>query len=140
MLLPEQLSAIQKDGRLGKKNERGFYKYSKDSKGRVQKAGPDASIYSFFGPDARSKKSFDVKEITERLHLLFVNEAHLCLEDGILSREEDGDLGAVFGIGFPPFQGGPFHFVKTEGKENIREKLNGLEAKFGPRYRASKLI
>lgn len=140
LTMPAQMEAIEKDGRLGKKNQRGFYKYSKDSKGKVVKAGPDESIYKFFGPDAKSKKNVDSKAISERLHYLFVNEAHLCFEDGIISREEDGDLGAVFGIGFPPFQGGPFHFVHTEGKALVAQKLKALEGVFGPRFKASSLI
>jgi len=140
MKMPEQMAAIQDDGRLGKKNEKGFYTYKKDSKGRIQKAGPDASIYKFFGPNANTKTSPNREEIVERLHYLFVNEAHLCLEDGVLSREEDGDLGAVFGIGFPPFQGGPFHFVHTQGKALVTKKLGELERKFGAQFKVSKLI
>ncbi len=56
-----------------------------------------------------------VDEIAERLTLTFVKEAQRCLDEGILRSAEEGDLGAVLGLGFPPFLGGPFAYARARG-------------------------
>ena len=72
--------------------------------------------------------------IQDRLVLLFVNEALRCLDEGVLSSPTDGDLGAVLGIGFPPFRGGPFHYADAIGAANLVDTLNRLADAHGSRY------
>jgi 3-hydroxyacyl-CoA dehydrogenase/enoyl-CoA hydratase/3-hydroxybutyryl-CoA epimerase len=69
-----------------------------------------------------------------------LNEAARCLEDGVLRSPRDGDVGAVFGIGFPPFLGGPFRHIDEEGAANIVRQLEMLHQRFAPRFEPSRLL
>jgi len=79
-------------------------------------------------------------EITQRCVLAMVNEAARCLEEGILRSPRDGDIGAVFGIGFPPFRGGPFRYVDSVGATKIVEQLEDLNARFAPRFEPAQVL
>jgi len=60
-----------------------------------------------------------------------------CLDEGILRSPRDGDIGAVFGIGFPPFRGGPFRYVDTVGVETVVRQLQELNVRHAPRFVAA---
>lgn len=63
-----------------------------------------------------------------------LNEASRCLEEGIIHSARDGDVGAVFGIGFPPFRGGPFRFMDSMGIDNLVRELDELNGRFPGRF------
>jgi 3-hydroxyacyl-CoA dehydrogenase / enoyl-CoA hydratase / 3-hydroxybutyryl-CoA epimerase len=69
-----------------------------------------------------------------------VNEAVRCLEERILRSARDGDVGAVFGIGFPPFRGGPFRYVDSVTAERVVAQLEELSARFSPRFEPAQLL
>lgn len=125
--VPEQMALVEKEERKGRKNSKGFYTYADGKKGE-----PDTSIYSHFG--GSSRKGMAASIIEDRCALVFLNEAARCLDEGILASEDDGDLGAVFGLGFPPFRGGPFHYSRTVGKEKIKTRLQELSKTYGKRF------
>lgn len=126
---------MYKAGYHGKKNGRGFYSYHPKKKKRK---GPDSSIYKYFGGGAR--KEMDLVEVQNRALMLMLNEAVMCLEDGIIANPADGDLAAVFGIGFLPFSGGPFRYIDFLGVKNVVETMDGLEKKFGPKFGAAEML
>ena len=119
------------DGFKGKKNRKGFYNYE-SNKGKTKKKDPNKEIYRYFGgPD---RKSMDRETVQQRMVLTMVNEAAWCLQEEILNNPTDGDLGAVLGLGFPPFLGGPFRFIDREGAGTIVDNLRKFEQKHGPRF------
>ena len=116
-------------GRLGKKNKKGFYSYEA---GKGKKKEPDEKVYSFF--KGNGKKTLSKTDIQHRGLMLLINEAVRCLDEGIISSPEDGDLGAVLGIGFLPFTGGPFSYIDQKGAPFIVEEMNRLASLYGARF------
>jgi 3-hydroxyacyl-CoA dehydrogenase/enoyl-CoA hydratase/3-hydroxybutyryl-CoA epimerase len=128
MTAPEGLKPVAASGRLGRKNNKGFYTYENGKKGR-----PDAQIYMLLGLGKNGDKT-TAEEIVDRCMLVFVNESVRCLEEGILASAYDGDVGAVFGLGFPPFWGGPFRYVDHVGAAAVVGRLKQLAEKYGARF------
>ena len=127
MAAPEGMKKLIDDERFGRKNGRGFYLYGD------KKKGVDESVYDVLGVTPNNK-SISNEDIAWRCALQFVNEACRCFGDGILRSARDGDVGAVFGLGFPPFRGGPFRFVDQVGAKEILGRLRELEKQLGPRF------
>ena len=86
------------------------------------------------------KHNHDPARVQQRMALRFVNEAVLCLQEGILFSPVEGDIGAVFGLGFPPMRGGPFRHVDSEGVSEIVRQLKTLEDEFGARYTPAQML
>ena len=128
------LARVVGDGRTGRKGGRGFYKYEGG-----KKRGVDESVYALL-PTGAARTEMAAAEMQQRCMLALLNEAARCLEDGILRSPRDGDVGAVFGIGFPPFLGGPFRHIDHEGAANIVRQLEMLHQRFAPRFEPSKLL
>jgi 3-hydroxyacyl-CoA dehydrogenase/enoyl-CoA hydratase/3-hydroxybutyryl-CoA epimerase len=82
----------------------------------------------------------DQAAIQDRLALRLVNECIRCLQDGVLRSPADGDLGAVLGIGFPPFLGGPFHYADSLGLQVVVDKLRGLAEQHSTRFIPADLL
>jgi 3-hydroxyacyl-CoA dehydrogenase/enoyl-CoA hydratase/3-hydroxybutyryl-CoA epimerase len=126
--IPAELESIIAEDRKGRKNGRGFYTYVDGKKDK-----PDTSIYKHLkhGDD---RKQFDMKVIADRCMYVFMNEAARCLDEGIIDSTDTGDLGAIFGLGFPPFLGGPFHHAQQIGYARVAQTLTEMSAVYGPRF------
>lgn len=123
-----------KDGYHGKKNQRGFYKY--DEKGKKQ--GINEDIYKYFGNPSR--KEFAAEVIQHRLGMMMINETLYCLQENILENPTDGDVGAIFGLGFPPFTGGPFRFIDHQGADKVLAIMDDLAVKYGARFKSAQIL
>jgi 3-hydroxyacyl-CoA dehydrogenase/enoyl-CoA hydratase/3-hydroxybutyryl-CoA epimerase len=124
------VSAILNDDRKGRKNGRGFYLYAR--KGRKSEKQPDPAIYSLVGAPGAGKLS--AESVAERCVMMMLNEAARCHAEKVIRSPRDGDIGAVFGIGFPPFLGGPFHYMDTLGAAKVVATLQRLAAQYGERF------
>ena len=78
--------------------------------------------------------------ILERLTLAMLNESARALEEGVVRQPRDGDIGAVFGIGYPPFRGGPFRTLDALGAAHVVQSLERLATRFGPRFAPAAIL
>jgi len=119
--VPDRLSNLVNKGQLGKKSGRGFYEFKN---GKVIKP----AIPKEYSPPT---------DIRDRLILRLLNEAAACLHDNVVENAEFGDAGIIFGTGFAPFRGGPFHYINDRGRDQILKILEHLQQRYGDRFEKS---
>ncbi|RFA25857.1 fatty acid oxidation complex subunit alpha FadJ [Alkalilimnicola ehrlichii] len=124
-----------KDGRYGKKSKKGFYKYEGVKKGKKE---VDETVYDLLG--VKPDNSMNEAEIVDRCVLMMINEAARCYEEDVIRSLRDGDIGAIFGIGFPPFLGGPFRYADNRGIGEIVARLQELEKRCGMRFQPAPIL
>ncbi|KAF1781401.1 6-phosphogluconate dehydrogenase, domain 2 [Phytophthora cactorum] len=90
----------------------------------------------FFKQDLKLSDEDTVNRLISR----FVNEAVLCVQDEIIESPSEGDIGAVFGIGFPPFIGGPFRYVDKVGSTKFTEMMQRYADAYGPQFAPAPLL
>ncbi|WP_133407524.1 fatty acid oxidation complex subunit alpha FadJ [Parashewanella tropica] len=133
---PDVYEKLLADGRKGRKSEKGFYLYGKQAKkGKKQ---VDESVYTLFG--ITPSHAHDPQKLVQRCVVQMLNEAARCLEEGIIASPRDGDIGAIFGIGFPPFLGGPFRYMDEMGADKLVTLLKGYQATHGERFEPCELL
>lgn len=123
---PDVFDILLNDNRKGRKTGKGFYTY----KGKKKEV--DKSVYKLLSLSPESKMA--EKDIAMRCVLPMLNEAVRCLDEGIIRSPRDGDIGAIFGIGFPPFLGGPFRYMDQIGVKKLVEMMNEHAQKYGDRF------
>ncbi len=121
------ISVMRSDDRMGRKNGRGFYFY-KDG----HKSGADGSVFQLLG--VRPQGEVDEQRVQDRLVFAMLNEAALAMSEGVVRTPRDADIGAVFGIGYPPFRGGPLRTLDGMGAAEVVARLERLVGSCGPRF------
>ena len=128
------LEALEKSSRLGKKGGAGFYKYEDGKQKEV-----DAAIYTELGLKRGFRQASDT-EIQERTVFVMINEAARILEEGVVARPGDVDLGMIMGTGFPPFRGGLLRYADAVGLRHVASRLEHYEKKLGERFTPAPLL
>ena len=145
----KSFQAVVAAGRYGRKSKKGFYLYDEAGK----KSGVDQTVYPLYlptgapvavkpgtAPAPGTPPPVPESEIVQRTTLAMLNEAVRALQEGIIRSARDGDVGAVFGIGFPPFRGGPFRYMDSLGIAAVVEQLEELNQRFPGRFEPADML
>merc|ERR1711879_406771 len=115
----------------------GFYRYDKPG---GKKKGLNPEVEQRVPQLVTEDLKLSDDDIRDRLLSRFVNEAVLCLQEGIIETPVDGDVGAVFGCGFLPFTGGPFRMLDQRGIAGYTDMMNRFADNYGEHFRPCQLM
>jgi 3-hydroxyacyl-CoA dehydrogenase/enoyl-CoA hydratase/3-hydroxybutyryl-CoA epimerase len=116
--LPGQLEFMVRESKLGLKSGEGFYRWEKK---RPLKQRFDAFYHA-------------PNDLAERLIFRLLNEAVACFREGVVEDADLLDAGIIFGTGFAPFRGGPMHYIKNGGLQQMRQRIQELERRHGEQF------
>jgi 3-hydroxyacyl-CoA dehydrogenase/enoyl-CoA hydratase/3-hydroxybutyryl-CoA epimerase len=120
-------------GRLGRKTGAGFYRH------RGRRREPDPTIRGLLGL-TRRRRAATPDALSERLVLAMINEAALCLGEGVVADAGLLDLAMITGAGFPPYRGGVLRYADTFGLPKAVTRLTALRAEKGDRFKPAPLL
>ncbi len=88
----------------------------------------------------RPNRDLELGDIETRLLAMMLNEAVRAVSESVVRKPRDGDVGAIFGFGFPPFRGGPLRYIDDLGPEKLLTKLERLASRHGDRFAPAELL
>jgi 3-hydroxyacyl-CoA dehydrogenase/enoyl-CoA hydratase/3-hydroxybutyryl-CoA epimerase len=125
---------VEKHGRLGRKNAKGFYDYPEKGQKSLWPGLADLQTTTL-DPD-----TIDVDELKKRLLVIQALETARCFEEGVLTDVREADVGSILGFGFAPFTGGTLSYIDMMGTKRFVEMCRRLEHAHGARFAPSKLL
>jgi 3-hydroxyacyl-CoA dehydrogenase/enoyl-CoA hydratase/3-hydroxybutyryl-CoA epimerase len=128
---------VEKNGRLGRKNGKGFYDYPQ---GKLKRLWPglDALLTKKLSGDEIDK--LDVQEMKQRFLVTQAVEAARTFEEHVVTDVREADVGSILGFGFAPFSGGTLSYIDMMGTQNFVALCERLAKKYGPRFEPPKLL
>ncbi len=127
---------VEKQGRFGRKNSKGFYDYPEKGKGQK-------SLWtelSGLQPKHLDPDTLDIEELKQRFLVVQAVEAARTVEDHVITDMREADVGSILGFGFAPFTGGTLSYIDFMGTKKFVELCHKLEAKYGSRFTPPKLL
>jgi 3-hydroxyacyl-CoA dehydrogenase/enoyl-CoA hydratase/3-hydroxybutyryl-CoA epimerase len=125
---------VEKRGRQGRKNGKGFYDYPEKGPKKLWPGLADLQ------PKKLDPDSIDVAELKQRLLAMQALETARCFEEGVLTDVREADIGSILGFGFAPFSGGTLSYIDMIGTKNFVALCEKLAGKYGDRFKPSKLL
>jgi 3-hydroxyacyl-CoA dehydrogenase/enoyl-CoA hydratase/3-hydroxybutyryl-CoA epimerase len=125
---------VEKHGRLGRKNGKGFYDYPEKGQKTLWPGLADLQ-QTTLGPD-----TIDVEELKKRMLVIQALETARCFEEGVLTDVREADVGSILGFGFAPFTGGTLSYIDFMGVKTFVSLCETLEQKLGPRFAPNALL
>ena len=125
---------VEKRGRFGRKNGKGFYDYPQSGPKRLWPGLADLQATKL-DPD-----TINVDELKARLLAIQALESARCIEEGVVTDVREADVGSILGFGFAPFTGGTISYIDRMGAKAFVELCNGLAKKYGDRFKPCELL
>jgi 3-hydroxyacyl-CoA dehydrogenase len=122
MTAAQIMNELVKRKRLGQKVGKGFYT-----------EGEDTELPALLAEIRKQRGTKTVKFTPERLLFPLINEAVICLQEGVAT-PADIDIAMVAGMGFPQEKGGPLHLADAIGIDVVAAELTRLSRELGPRF------
>ncbi|MFL4969041.1 MAG: 3-hydroxyacyl-CoA dehydrogenase NAD-binding domain-containing protein [Xanthobacteraceae bacterium] len=130
---------VEKRGRLGRKNAKGFYDYPQSGPKRLW-PGLEELQGRRLSADELDNSPALVQELKQRFLVIQALESARIFEEGVLTDVREGDVGSILGFGFAPFTGGTLSYIDMMGTKRFVELCKTLEKKHGARFKPSKLL
>ncbi|WP_349370968.1 3-hydroxyacyl-CoA dehydrogenase NAD-binding domain-containing protein [Salinarimonas sp.] len=125
---------VEEEGRLGRKNRKGFYDYPEGGKKRLWPG------LARFAKERRTGETIDFAELQERLLVAQALEAARTVEEGVVVDPREADVGSILGFGFAPFTGGALSYIDFMGAKAFVEKADRLATIHGARFAVPALL
>jgi len=128
---------VEKEGRLGRKNGKGFYDYAP---GKPKRLWPDLDKLLPKKLTREQVEAIDVEELKQRFLVTQAVEAARTLEENVVTDVREADVGSILGFGFAPYSGGTLSYIDMMGTKKFVELCERLAKKHGPRFAPPKLL